>query len=78
MSNGKIGGLVVIAAAVFLIVMGIKGSQHALFPQLFGTSAETGVNASTGAVFYAPAHAGNCPKGMVYLNAIKMCSYTVA
>lgn len=35
--KGDVGGLIVIAIGVLIAIMGIKGSQHALFPQLFGT-----------------------------------------
>ncbi len=31
-------GIFVIAAAAFLIIVGIRGSQHSLFPGLFGDS----------------------------------------
>lgn len=34
--RGNIGGLIVLGIAALLIIMAIKGSQHALFPQLFG------------------------------------------
>lgn len=52
--KGNIGGLLVIAVAAFLILMGIKGSQHALFPQIFGSSASYGVDTSSGNLILGP------------------------
>lgn len=34
----NVGALAVLAVAMFLVVMAIRGSQHALFPGLFGPS----------------------------------------
>lgn len=35
--NGHVGaGIIILALAVFLLVMGLKGTQHQLFPQVFG------------------------------------------
>lgn len=45
---GNVGGVFIIGGAAFLIIMGIRGSQHRLFPGLFGDTATMGVNVSTG------------------------------
>jgi hypothetical protein len=47
--SGNVGGLLVIALGAVLVVMGIKGTQHDVAPQLFG---QTGTNTPT----YAPGH----------------------
>lgn len=39
--NSNVGGILVLAVAVFIIGMGIFGSQHDLFPWLFGAGVDT-------------------------------------
>lgn len=41
--KGNVGGLLVLAVGAFIIMMGIFGSQHALFPKVFGPTASYGV-----------------------------------
>jgi hypothetical protein len=45
-SGGNIAGLLIVAGAAGIIVMGIKGSQHKLLPGLFGPTATFGVDTS--------------------------------
>jgi hypothetical protein len=50
--GGNVVGIVILAIAVAMVIIGLKGSQHALFPQLFGT---TGTNTPSYAGGLAPA-----------------------
>lgn len=79
--NGNVAGLLVVAIGMFAVVMGIKGSQHALFPQLFGaTGTNTPVynapNAGTGASGspdVPPGPKQSCPPGYIFIPGINAC-----
>lgn len=84
-NKGNIGGLLILAIGVVIAIMGIKGSQHALFPQLFGTS---GTNTPIWSPPYAggmapapvsgpdkvsPGKGNSCPNGYIFFATDKMC-----
>lgn len=71
--KGNVGGIIVIGIAAFLIVMGIRGSQHALFPQLFGAQATEGVAVGSQSelpqpITQKPDKNGHCPPGWILYN----------
>lgn len=69
--SGHVGaGIIILGIAAFLFVMGIKGTQHQLFPQIFGTpSANQGsqgtVAPGTNIPTNVPDKQGNCTNGSI-------------
>ncbi len=69
--NGHVGaGIIIVGIAAFLFIMGIKGTQHQLFPQIFGAPSDNQGQQSTVAPgtnipTNVPDKKGNCPSGSI-------------
>lgn len=57
----NMGGLFIIAIGAFIVIMGIRGSQHVLFPGLFGQHPATIPGVTTASVDSN----GDCGQGFV-------------
>ena len=67
--NGHVGaGIIILGVAAFLFIMGVKGTQHQLFPQIFGapsqnTSDQTPNTVPPGTSGTGAGTPGGCPPG---------------
>ena len=76
----NIGGLVVIALGVVIVIIALRGSQSSVFPGLF-PAASSAASSTTSAVqnikgnvqATKPNPDGSCPAGTSYVAATGMC-----
>lgn len=66
--SGNVGaGIIILGIAAFLLIMGIKGTQHQLFPQIFGaptqSSDQTPNTVTPGTSGTGAGTPGGCPPG---------------